>query len=41
MTRRIVFGVAAAALAFATLLLWGRYGAAVVLADPGWLCLTG
>jgi hypothetical protein len=41
MMRPVLLGVAAAALAFATLLLWGRYGAAVVLANPGWLCLTG
>lgn len=41
MTRRVLFGAAAAALALGTLLLWGRYGAAVVLADPSWLCLPG
>jgi hypothetical protein len=41
MTRPVLFGAAAAALAVAALLLWGRYGAAVVLADPNWLCLTG
>jgi len=38
---RPILLTAAAALAFGTLLLWGRYGAAVVLANPGWLCLTG
>lgn len=41
MTRQTVIAVAATTLVVATLLLWGRYGAAVVLADPGWLCLTG
>jgi len=35
MTSRIFLGGAVAVLALGTLLLWGRYGAAVVLADPG------
>lgn len=39
--RRAGLAALGAALLGGGLLLWGRYGLAVVLADPGWLCLPG
>ncbi len=40
MSRALVLA-AAAALMLSSLLLWARFGVAVALSDPGWLCLGG